>query len=255
MIKEIIFKVQEELSKIAGNQKNHIDLVANRAIPLYLPMMKRLGYSDTGVKVYHLTNTVHLKTLKSIENSQKQISTFTKGGPELARLPSQPNCLSLLEGTEVIRGKSDIWTTVDKNGMRWINHNVAERSTKFQLTFAIDGILSRLFREYEVDFDPDRQPTSEVLKHLKKVKDKKSFFKDYFKGIENWIDNGGYREFQKYLNNAAEMKYNEVILTKYKIKSIFALDIESQKIEKFCEENKIDYKGVFPSKGLSGLNL
>lgn len=67
--------------------------------------MKRLGYSQEGVKSFHLTNEVHLETLKNISKTNAQISTFTVGGPELARLPSQPNCLTVLTGTEVIRGK------------------------------------------------------------------------------------------------------------------------------------------------------
>jgi hypothetical protein len=255
MIRDIIKSIKEELSKISGKPKSYDDLISNRCIPLDLKMMNRLGYSDTGVEAYHLTNSVFLNGLKKIEKTDKQLSTFTVGGPELARLPSQPNCLIRLIGTEVIRGKSDIWTTVDENGMRWINHNVEERTTKFMLTFAIDGLLSRLFREFGVDFDADRQPSSEVLKAIKKVKDKTKFHKAYFKAIENWIDNGGYKELQKYLNNAAEMKYNEVILTKFKIESIAVLDSENGKVENFCKKHNIKYDGVFPSRALGELRI
>lgn len=251
----VIREILEEISKISGRRMKYDELISNRAIPCYLPMMKRLGYAFDGEKVFHLTNERHLDGLKKIQGTDAQISTFTVGGPELTRLPSQPNCLVTLEGTEVISGKSDIWTTVDVNGMRWINHNSPERTTKFKLTFAIDGILTRLLRDYGVDFDTNMQPREKVLVAIKKVKDKKKFYKDYFKKIEQWLDSGGYKEFNNYLNNAAEMKYNEVVLTDFKILVLNSIDVDNNFIKKFAEKNNIDYKGVFPSNGLSNLKI
>ena len=139
--------------------------------------------------------------------------------------------------------------------MRWINHNVEERATKFKLLFMIDGLLTKLLREFGVDFSTESQPQSEVLKAINKVKDSGKFHKAYFKSIENWLDSGGYKEFQKYLDNAAEMKYNEVVLTKFKMKSVYSLDVESQKIQNFCESKGINYKGKFSSVGLSALEI
>ncbi len=254
-VKKVMSKVQEELSEISGKSRSYEELISNRAIPLDLSMMKRLGYAYTGETAFHLTNVKHLSSLVNIEKSNKQISTFSKGGPELARLPSQPNCLVYLKGTEVIRGRGDIWTTVDKTGMRWIDHNVEARSAKFKLTFYIDGVLTKLLKEYGVEFNTNNQPSSVVLTAIKKVKDKQKFIKAYFKSIEKWIDSGGYKEFQKYLDGAANMKYNEVILTKFNIENIYSLDVESPIIEKFCKDHKIEYKGVFYSKELSELKI
>ena len=255
MIRQALEKVQEQLSAIAGEQKGYDVLISNRCIPLELKMMKRLGYAYSGEKAFHLTNERHLSGLHKIQNSLAQLSTFTQGGPELVRLPSQPNCLIVLEGTEVVRGKSDIWTTVDTDGMRWINHNADGRATKFTLTFMIDGIITKLLKEFGVDFSCDKQPQSEILKAIKQVKDSKKFHKAYFKNIEDWIDSGGYKEFQNYLDNCANFKYNELVLTKFKIKGIYSLDSENQKIEKFCKSKGVEYKGVFGSRALSELKI
>ena len=254
MIREAI-KIIEELSAIAGNKRSYDELISNRCIPLELQMMKRLGYAYSGETVFHLTNDKHLSGLKKIQGSKAQLSTFTVGGPELARLPSQPNCMVVLDGTEVIRGKCDIWTTVDKDGMRWINHNVQERSTKFMLTFMIDGLLTKLLKEFGVDFNTEQQPSTEVLKYIKKVKDTKKFHKAYFKSIEKWIDAGGYKEFQKYLDNAAEMKYNEVVLTKFKITGVYSIGEDNPKVQAFCKKEGVEYKGKIPQNALSNLKI
>jgi len=256
MIREAIHSVQEELttSAIAGKARSHLEFISNRAIPLDLAMMKRLGYSYTGETALHLTNDRHLDGLKKIQKSKAQLSTFTIGGPELVKLPSQPNCILELKGTEVIRGKHDLWTSVDKNGMRWINHNVAERSTKFKLTFSIDGIITTLLKKFGVDFNTEQQPADLVLKELKKV-DEAKFYKAYLKAIESWIDSGGYKEFQKYLDNSAEMKYNEVVLTKFVIKGVYSLENENPNVVKFCKANDIKNKGVLPSRALSELKI
>jgi len=254
MLREAI-QIIEELSAIAGNRRSYDELISNRCIPLELSMMKRLGYSYSGEKAFHLTNSRHLSGLAKIQGTKNQLSTFTVGGPELVRLPSQPDCMVELLGTEVIRGKSDIWTTVDKDGMRWINHNVQERSTKYKLTFMIDGILTKLLKEFGVDFNAEQQPSSEVLKAIKQVKDTKKFHKAYFKSIESWVDAGGYKEFQNYLDTAAEMKYNEVVLTKFKITGVYSLDNDIPKVQAFCKKTGVKYKGVLPSKALSELKI
>jgi len=255
MIREVLKKVQEELSPIAKNDRTYLELISNRCIPLELGMMKRLGYAYDGEKAFHLTNSKHLDGLYKIQNTKKQLSTFTVGGPELMRLPSQPDCLVSLEGTEVIRGKSDIWTTVDRKGMRWINHNIEERSTKYKLTFMIDGILTRIFREYGINFDANLQPSEIVLEKLESIGDESGIYKMYLKLIEKWLDSGGYKEFQKYLDNAAEMKYNEVVLTKFKIIGVNSLEVENVKVKKFCEKHNIPYLGVLGIKSLSNIKI
>jgi len=96
-----------------------------------------------------------------------------------------------------------------------------------------------------------------VLQKIKNlpVKQQLEFQKSYFKKIEKWIDGGGYKELQKFLDNAAEMKYNEVILTKFKIDSVYSLNSDNGKIRSFCEKNDIKYAGIFPSRGLSELTI
>jgi len=254
MIRRTI-KIVEEISKISGKQRPKEELIANRAIPLEPKMMKRLGYSYSGETALHLTNSVHLNGLYRIQGTNAQLSTFSRGGPELVRLPSQPNCMVELIGTEIIRGKSDLWTTVDKTGMRWINHNVAERSTNFKLTFMIDGVITKLLKKYGIDFSTEQQPSSEVLKVINTLKDKKKFIKDYFLSIEKWIDDGGYKEFQKYLDNSANLKYNEIVLSKFKIKGVYAIGIENPAVDNFCEKHNIENRGVISSESLGHIQI
>lgn len=227
-------------------------LIAKRAIPLDLKMMDNLGYAYSDTTVYRVMNSRGLARLVKHQGSKNQISTFTQGGPELARLPSQPNVLVELLGTEVIRGKSDIWTLIDKTGTRWINQ--ASKSDG-KLTFFIDGIITKIFKDFGFDLDIEAMTDAQIEQEILKLssKQQRQFEKFYLDAMEDYIDGGGYKLLQHFLDNSADFKYNEVILTKFKIVGITSIEVDSPATEAMAKKYKIKYNGVIPRKDLSTL--
>jgi len=111
MLKQLL----EEI-KTAQGTNSMKELISLGYLPLSHDMMDRLGYSYDIDEAYSVTNSHYLKNIVKIQNTKKQISSFTKGGLELAKLPSNPNILLKLSGNVVIEAASDAWTLVDTQG-------------------------------------------------------------------------------------------------------------------------------------------
>lgn len=227
-------------------------LISLRAIPLSEPMMDRLGYSYE-VNVYHLTNSRDLAGLVKIQNTKKQISTFSKGGAELARLPSQPDILVKLSGIAVIEGNSDIWTLVDKQGRRWIDQSNRVENNK--MTFRINGILQKLIQTTD---DVSKMKSAQVEKLINNLtsKERSVLYKEYIQAIERYLDSGGYKDLGDYLKKVSNgLSYNEIILSSFKIISVQTVDIESPATLAQIDKLKLRYEGSIKSKDFKKLRI
>ncbi len=244
--------------------------IANRNIPLNSGLMKRLGYYQEDVQAYHVTNHKYLKEMAKNQNkSKKQISAFTKGGPELARLPSQPDVLLLLEGDAVISGDTDIWTGISGRGIRWIEighkSSTSENKHAKKLKFYIDGVLQKLVDKYQIKDQgkeinvyklSDTKLGSILFDYLIEM-DKKEYqmlYKNYIQEMEHMLNTVGYKELNMYLKTISDMKYNEIILTKWKILEIKSLDYEDTGVAFLAKKYNIPYS-VMPRKDLSKLEI
>ncbi len=222
-------------------------LISKGALPLDPSMMDRLGFSED-LEAYHLTNKIHLDDLYKNQNKHKQLSCFTVGGAELARIPSQPDVLLRLKGTAVISGQTDIWTLVSTRDRRWIDN--ADRTKGNKLYFRIQGVLSKIAKNYGFLGDVYSMQPEDIQKEIDALdrKAQVSLYRDYLKGIENMLDSGGYKDLISYLKNAADMSYNEVILTKWAIQDVSCVRTEQDSVVEFCTKNKINYGGVVDYK-------
>jgi len=245
--------------------------IANRNIPLNSGLMKRLGYYQENVQAYHVTNHMYLKEMAKNQNKRKtQISAFTKGGPELARLPSQPDVLLLLEGDAVISGDTDIWTGISGRGIRWIEighkSTTSENKHAKKLKFYIDGVLQKLVNKYQIKdkgkeinvYNLSDTKLGNVLFDYLIEMDKKEYqmlYKDYIQEMEHMLNTVGYKELNQYLKTISDMKYNEVILTKWKILEVYLLDYENPLIVKDIEDLGLNYAGVFKSRDFNKLSI
>ena len=235
-------------------QNSMAKLISNRAIPLEPGMMDRLGYLQKDKEVFHLTNSVHLADLKKNSKSKKiQLSTFTQGGPELARLPSQPNILVKLKGTVLIEGDTDIWTTVGKhNNRRWIELGNYGSTDKSKLIKYIDGVLQKIANKLNIDIDVTRSTPEQIEAEIGNIdsKLKVSLYKDYMKGLEALL-NKEYKLLNDFLKTAAEMSYNELVLTDYEILSVQSVNSESDNILTLINKLNIKYNGIISSKEIA----
>lgn len=230
--------------KSAQNNTEMKYLISKNAIPISSSMMDRLGYSYEE-EAYHMTSAHYLDGLKNIQHSKKQISAFTQGSNELMKLPSNPNVLVKLEGTIVIDAASDMWTSIDKQGRRWINLEPKSKKngTEFseKLAFNIDGIQSKIKKSLGYD-------VKTKIEDMNKS-DRNKMYKTYIDEVEDYLQNGGYKLLSKHLNSNITYGYNEVILNSFTIIGAYSLENDTQKSE--IENTGIPYLGVFP---LSNLN-
>ncbi len=233
------------------------ELISLRAIPLSEPMMKRLGYYWEDTVVYHLTNSKNLPGMTKDQNKKAHISTFSKGGAELARLPSQPDVLLRLKGDEVIQGKSDIWSLTDTQNRRWLDIKTDSKGGETLYNF-LNGVLQKVLNQNDLNielqrgksFGGDRNLEVELNKLTKKQRSK--IYGMYIEEVERFL-NSSYKYLNTYLNNLNQFHYNEIILTNWEILDVKSIEIESPLTVKMCAELGLVYSGVIPRKRLSGL--
>jgi hypothetical protein len=231
------------------------ELIANRSIPLEPGMMRRLGYYLEGEQAYHLTNDKNLADMKKNQGKRnQQISCFTEGSHELSRLPSQPNVLLLLEGDTVIEGKTDIWTTSSVRGRRWLD--VRDRPGAKKLTFFINGVLQKVSKSIGLGIDIYEMKPGELQRVIENLDRNmtKQFYLMYLREMESML-NQQYKELNLYLKSAAEMKYNEVVLTKWKILEAWCVGHEQPFIVHQLKELNISYAGVIEQRDFPNLRL
>jgi len=229
------------------------ELIAYGGIPLDPGMMDRLGFSEKEQLAYHLTNSVNLDDMTMNQGKKKQLSCFTKGGPELARLPSQPNILLMLKGDTVIKGDTDLWTLVSTRDKRWLDINKEKHS---KLNFFIMGVLSKVAKKVDMNVDvynTDPKTLAGMIEMLDK-KDKIKLYKTYMIEMEKML-NKNYKILIEYLKTAADMKYNEVVLTKWEIMDSWCLEYEQPIVIEKLSELNIPYAGVMYRRDLSSLKI
>ena len=156
-------------------------LISIRAVPLVPSMLDRLGYVEDNLEVYHLTNQRDLENLVKHQNKRSQISCFTSGGYELARLPSQPNVLLKLKGKAIIKGEKDLWSLVSVKGRRWLDQDARIKGNK--ITFGINGILQKIANNLGIDVDMYKISNSDLEKLINSL-DKKTVY--YYGGNKNF---------------------------------------------------------------------
>lgn len=218
------------------------ELISRLMIPLSPILMKKLGYFEADKIAYHLTNfNKYFDMIYKNQGKKGQISCFTKGGFELTRIPSQPDILIKLQGEMIIGGDTDIWTVPSSRGVRWLDHSGRGGA---KLDFYIEGILVKIFKEFSFDINP--QSESQIKDTILELNNKEQiqFYKRYLEEIEGYINKGGYKELNKYLKNAAEMSYNEVVMERIQILDVSCVEIERDYIINKLRDLKITYGGL-----------
>jgi len=249
LLKDILEKL-----KLAMNTSSIEKLIAYGNIPLDDNMMEELGYYQGNKKAYHISDLKWLKELKKLENKPNQISCFTKGGRDIVDLPilkqSSNSILILLEGNAVIEGKSDLWTAVDKNGKRWLITSTFESGKK--LNFFILGIVKKILKKYGYNGETNSQEMENFLNNINKTKE---IYKLYIEKLTDFLDEGGYKYLNDFLNSNIIYDYNEVVMDYIKILEVYTINGLEEEIEKECKKLKIPYKGIIEYEKLTNLKI
>ena len=239
-------KFKDFIDEASQNQHKLSSMLAYLNIPLDTEMMERLGYSYNG-EAYHMTSPQWFEELKKMEGTNKQLSTFTIGSSELLKLPSNPQVVIKLSGNVVIEAQSDMWTTIDRYGMRWMD--VKDDKIKFVL----EGLLISEMKKLGIDISelPIKYNGPEAEYFISNIDKKRrnKLYTNYIKRVEDWIDKGGYKQLNNYLKSYITYSYNEVILNKFKILGAYGLDNDSKKTE--IEKAGFKYLGVMTQKEIA----
>ena len=86
------------------------------------------------------------------------------------------------------------------------------------------------------------------------AKEFKKFYFVYLKNLESTL-NKVYKELNLYLKSAADMGYNEVILTKWKIQEVQSVDWDRSEVIELCDQYNISYSGVIMSRDFDKLKI
>lgn len=210
MLLNIIKKLNEE---IASDFVNREKLMKDCYIPLIPEKLDELGYVDDNVKAYHLTTNNYIKNMLKIQNTNIQISTFTKFDKTLFNIPSIKMggvpIIFKLKGRALLSGNSDIFTMPDKFGIRWIKTNYS---------------FSKM-----------------LFFNIRKIYKESNSFEDYVEKVYDYLDIEGYKYLNKILKNN-ETNYNEIIMDEFTIIGAYAKNNLGKEI---IEENNIKFLGFW----------
>jgi hypothetical protein len=247
--------ISEEQLLNEYTKHNIAELIAFGGIPLDPGMFARLGFLEKDQEAYHVTNDNQLEKMAKNQHKKKQISCFTQGGPELARLPSQPNILLRLKGTSVLKGETDIWSLVSTRDRRWLDISTSTQAGE-KLNFLILGVLSSVTKKAELAVDvykTDPKTIAGMIESLSKNR-KLQLYRLYLQEMEAML-NRSYKDLIEYIKTAADMKYNEIILTKWEILDCWCLGYEQPSVIRQLSDLGISYAGVMPRRDLSSLKI
>jgi len=214
-------------------------------IPLTPKMMKRITGDLKKVVALHITTLKSIPKLQKMSSTARGLSTFTKF-PEPRRLDfvlgtftnaefrdgvtdMELNfpCTLVLEGTAITSLAQDSFTYIDRSGRRWVDmqelfpHREKDKKAQFhqKIIKEQDKILKKYKKEIELDLLPLKNITWSTLQRLS-GKLKSIMIREYIDAVERILTKH-YKDIDMLSMDSAVGSYNEVILSKFKIKKIY----------------------------------
>jgi len=215
ILKEILNFTNTDYIKIkeglASGFVSKEELMKECYIPLIPSKLDELGYVEENI-AFHLTTDQYIKYMLKNQNTNMQISTFTKFDKSLFDIPSikmggTPIILKL-KGRALIEGNSDLYSKPSDN-IRWIKTNY---------------------------------PFSKILYfNIRKIYKETKSCKEYIDKVYDYLDIEGYKYLNKILKNK-ETPYNEIIMDNFKILGGYSINSLGKDI---IEENNIKFLGFW----------
>lgn len=179
-------------------------LIEKGYLPLTPEVLKSFEIETTA---YHVTSVENIKNIENLQNKSNDISTFTRGSIGLAhgaRVKSE--ILFELEGYSSFYTNTDIWTSLDENGHRWLKPFNPKYGLYIKNNFT------------------DKIKTTDKIEFYNKAKKiiNKKFIQGLNQEIEKWISKNKNKDYDN----------NEILLHNFKIKNI---SIIADTIEEFQE--------------------
>ncbi len=224
------------------------DWMRTYRIPLSPKFFEEVFYADKKEQICFVSRQPHrIKSLYKRQNSKNQISAFTDykdasifwGAAGLnwhGDYKNNESLVAVLKGKVTIKGTSDLWTSYDAGGRRWINVSTNIRhDTEFSKI--LQKIQSDIKKNYlsglkDIEFETLRWVSKNGGLIWNNTNDKTpQRGRDYQKAIKLYFD-CAYDAIKKYKKEllvvgkkglAKEAKYNEVLCYDYKVEKVFVL--------------------------------
>jgi hypothetical protein len=167
--------------------KNHTQewfFASNGGIPLQPAVLQDL---ERDIKAYHVTDLKGLARLKKLENKRKDVSAFTQGSTTISQdgIGTMGGVLTKLEGKTSIVFQKDAFTSLDRNGNRWVDRiNDEEPSVEKTLEkiFAKD-----MLNAVKKGFKKELEQTAKDFPDTKELVDMGVY--DYWSLIRKMVEN------------------------------------------------------------------
>jgi len=229
------------------------EMLANARIPITEEITKVLDAKSKMIECYHATSLEYLDNTIKIQKSSNQISAFTHGLANLMNnISVKPDILLVLKGKALIQFDHDIISHPDQNGTRWLSTDNADKSNFLQEAIKLK-IVKEMLNIADIQDDPydflkpskflevfdnlsstsQSTITSLYIRHLEKILKKQM----YIKIVKNVLK-----------INKRDSKYNEIILSNFKIIGVYALEanrlaFNRDNIEELIKSKKLKYLG------------
>ena len=234
--------------------KKIIDHMIDTNIPLTKTVLKNLGFETKNMQAFHATELKHLKNIQKIAKSKKTLSTFSKGLPSvLQNILTKPDVIVKLEGTAVLDYDSDIFSTPDQNGRRWLS-TFSLPVRKYEFLF--DALTRKLAEEMNIlinDIEEVPTKTADVKDYLKvnwqnlSGKQKQYLIQYYLKKVESLTSNNIYQKIihemlEKHNKESNNYSHNEILMNQSKIIGVYALQNGRFQYKSKSEEEFIGFE-------------
>jgi len=223
---------KEFLLEQPSYSRDSIEMMFRCAIPLTAKITKEIDKISPKMKVYHATTLEHLKGLKDLGKTSKQISTFSKGlGSVINTISIKPDIMAVLEGQGDLISDTDIYSHPDENGIRWINTR-----GDFLQEAMIKPTIKKMYQLADKPLDNDHLydimfDDTTLLEEYKEFefnsKQRKELVKFYEDNLVRLMKKKIYKDFiitqiEKIKNPA--LTHNEIIMSKFKVIGVYAIE-------------------------------
>ncbi len=138
-------------------------------LPFSAPMFNRIKEDNTDKKALHITGGSGMMSLFELQNSSKSLSVMTKifkaQAPYLLKgIETSGGYIVELEGNMIMIGEEDIFTSSDRDGMRWMDLTFFKDFTEQKrFTKKYEASMHRVLEDIRVDFDREVSITGKDL--------------------------------------------------------------------------------------------
>ena len=205
------------------------DQLSQARIPITEEITKILDAKSKMIECYHATSIEYLDNTIKIQKSTNQISAFTHGLANLMNnISVYPDILLELKGKAMIQFDHDIISHPDKNGIRWLSTDGSDKSKFLQEAIKLK-IVKDMLNILEINDDPynylNPEKFLEIFDNMSSTSQSK-IATSYILHLESILKKQMYIKIVKnILNiNKRDSKYNEIILSNFKILGAYVLE-------------------------------